>query len=221
MAWSGGKDSALALHEVQVAGEYEVAALLSTVTEEYDRVSMHGVRRELLEAQAESVGLPLTIVYIPRECSDEEYAARMRRMLEAQAAAGVPAVVFGDVFLEDVRRYREENLAQVEMCAVFPLWGRDSEELARQFIEEGFRAITTCVDSEHLGRRFVGCEYDAAFIGALPEGVDPCGENGEFHSFVYDGPIFRKPIAFTTGEVVLREERFWYCDLLPGDPMAA
>jgi uncharacterized protein (TIGR00290 family) len=221
MAWSGGKDSALALHEVQQAGECDVVALLTTVTEEYDRISMHGIRRELLERQAESIDVPPLIVWIPRECSDEEYGARMRSMLEEQADGGVSAVIFGDVFLEDVRRYREDNLAQVDMRAVFPLWGRDSDELARQFIEQGFRAITTCVDSEHLGRRFVGCQYDAAFLGALPDAVDPCGENGEFHSFVYDGPIFRRPIAHTLGEIVLRDERFWYCDLLPGDPMAA
>jgi len=215
MAWSSGKDGALALHEIRQGGEYEVAALLTTATEGYDRVSMHGVRRELLERQAESIGVPLAIVWIPRECSDEEYAARMRAALEEQAARGVSSVIFGDVFLEDVRQYREDSLAQVGMRAVFPLWQRDTAALARQLIDQGFRAITTCVDSEHLARSFVGREFGDAFLSDLPDGVDRCGENGEFHSFVYDGPIFREPVACTVGQIVLREERFWYCDVVP------
>jgi len=215
MAWSSGKDGALALHETRQGGEYEVAALLTTVTEGYDRISMHGVRRELLERQAESIGLPLAIVWIPRECSDEEYAVRMRAALEEQAARGISAVIFGDVFLEDVRQYREDSLAQVGMRAVFPLWQRDTAALARQLIDQGFRAITTCVDSQHLDRSFVGREFDAEFLSDLSDGVDPCGENGEFHSFVYDGPIFREPVACTIGQIVLREERFWYCDVVP------
>ncbi|MGD8238118.1 MAG: diphthine--ammonia ligase [Armatimonadota bacterium] len=218
IAWSGGKDSALALHEVQRAGEPDVAALLTTVTEEYDRISMHGIRRELLERQAESIRLPLLIVWIPGGCSDEEYGTRMRAMLEDQKAHGVSSVIFGDVFLEDVRLYREGNLGQVDMRAVFPLWRRDTAELARQFIERDFRAVTTCVDSEHLDREFVGREFDAAFLADLPDGTDPCGENGEFHTFVYDGPIFRQPIAHTLGDIVLRDERFWYCDALPSRP---
>ncbi len=215
MAWSSGKDGALALHEIRQGGECEVVALLTTVTEGYDRVSMHGVRRELLERQAESIGVPLAIVWIPRECSDEDYAARMGAALEEQAARGVSSVIFGDVFLEDVRQYREDSLAQVGMRAVFPLWQRDTAALARQLIDQGFRAITTCVDSEHLDRSFVGREFDDAFVADLPDGVDPCGENGEYHSFVYDGPIFREPVACTVGQIVLREERFWYCDVVP------
>ncbi|MFQ5810201.1 MAG: ATP-binding protein, partial [Armatimonadota bacterium] len=177
MAWSSGKDSALALHEVQQAGEPDVVALLTTVTEEYDRISMHGIRRELLEAQSASIDLPLAIVSIPRECSDEEYGARMRALLEEQKAQGVSSVIFGDLFLEDVRQYRVHSLAQVDMRPVFPLWRRDTAELARQFIDQGFRAITTCVDSERLDREFVGREFDAAFLADLPDGIDPCGEN--------------------------------------------
>jgi uncharacterized protein (TIGR00290 family) len=215
MAWSGGKDCALALHEVQRAGDCDVAALLTTVTEGYDRISMHGVRRELLERQAESLGIPLAIVWIPQECPDEEYAARMRAALEEQIANGVSAAIFGDLYLEDVRQYRIDSLAKVDMQATFPLWHRDTSELAREFIDKGFRAVITCVDAEHLDGEFVGREFDAAFLADLPHGVDPCGENGEFHSFVYAGPIFREPIAHTRGETVLRDNRFWYCDLVP------
>ncbi len=215
LLWSGGKDSALALHEMRRAGEYEVAALLTTVTEEYDRVSMHGVRRSLLERQAASVGLPLTQVPIPRNCSNDEYATRMARACEELKGMGLRTAASGDIFLEDVRRYREGQLAEAGMRGVFPLWGRDSAQLARTFVAEGFAAVTVCVDAHALDAEWAGRIFDEAFLADLPPGVDPCGENGEFHTFVYDGPLFTERIAWVRGDVVLRDDRFYYCDLLP------
>lgn len=217
IAWSGGKDSARALHEILASGRYEIAALLTTVTEDYDRISMHGVRRILLERQAESLGLPLEQVMIPRQASNEIYEARMADTLKRYKAAGVASVVFGDIFLEDLKEYREKNLAGLGMKGIFPLWKKDTVELMRSFIELGFNAVTVCVDTQALHRRFVGRELDEAFVSDLPAIVDPCGENGEYHSFVYGGPLFRTSIAHTLGEVVLRDDRFCYCDLMPVD----
>jgi len=213
--WSGGKDSALALYELQRNGRYEVTALLTTVTEDYDRISMHGVRRVLLEQQAQSLGLPLEIVYIPRNSSNEDYEARLREKLLQYKSRSVTSVVFGDIFLEDVRNYRENNLAQVGMKGVFPIWKRDTGELALTFIDLGFKAIITCVDSNALDGKFAGRPFDERFLSELPSNVDPCGENGEFHSFVYDGPIFRKKIKYKKGRIVLRDNRFYFCDLIP------
>ena len=215
VSWSGGKDAALALHELQRSRKYEIAGLLTTVTEEYDRISMHGVRRVLLERQADSLGFPLEEVLISKNSSDEEYARKMEKVLERYLAAGVSCVAFGDVFLEDVRQYREGNLSKIGMKGLFPIWKRDTTELARTFIDLGFEALITGVDSKVLGRRFVGRVYDQQFLSELPPGVDPCGENGEFHSFVYAGPIFRKRILHKKGKVVLRDKRFYYCDLIP------
>ena len=211
--WSGGKESAMALYELRRTDGYEVSALLTTLTEDYDRISMHGVRRELLERQAESLGLPLEKVFIARNSSTEDYEARMKDTLERHQSRGVELVAFGDIFLQDLRQYREDNLAKLGMKAVFPLWGRDTTELAREFINVGFKAVVTCVDSNVLDRSFVGREFDEQFLSDLPSTVDPCGENGEFHSFVYDGPIFRNRILHEKGEKVLRNGRFWYCDL--------
>jgi uncharacterized protein (TIGR00290 family) len=216
LLWSGGKDSALALHALRRAGEYEVAALLTTVTEEYDRVSMHGVRRTLLERQVAAVGLPLRQVPLPRNCSNAEYASRMSWACEELKGIGLHTVASGDIFLEDVRRYREGQLAQAGMRAVFPLWGKDPAQLARTFVAEKFEGVTVCVDSRALGEEWAGRAFDGPFLADLPPGVDPCGENGEFHTFVYDGPIFKERIAWSRGEVVLRDDRFYYCDLLPG-----
>jgi uncharacterized protein (TIGR00290 family) len=213
LAWSGGKDSALALHEIREGGELNVAALLTTVGEDYDRVSMHGVRRELLESQARALGYPLEIVLIPTTATNETYEARMRVLLEKWARRGVTGVAFGDLFLEDIRAYRERNLDQVGVEAIFPLWGSDTTALARRFIDLGFRAIVTCVDSEALDGAFAGRDYDEQFLRDLPASVDPCGENGEFHTFVYDGPLFPEPLDIFRGEVVLRENRFHFCDL--------
>ncbi|UCB42072.1 MAG: diphthine--ammonia ligase [Dehalococcoidales bacterium] len=210
--WSGGKDSALALYEIIQSQTYEVVSLLSTVTEDYDRVRMHGVPRVLLERQADCLGLPLEVVHIPKNCSTEEYGVRMQETLTRFKQDGVSLVVFGDVFLEDVREYRENNLARIEMRAVFPLWGRDTAELAQSFVTLGFEAIITCIDSRVLDNRFIGRTIDDLLLSELPPGVDPCGENGEFHSFVLNGPIFKERVACALGEVVLRDS-FYFCDL--------
>jgi uncharacterized protein (TIGR00290 family) len=215
LSWSGGKDSALALHELQKKGEYEVSGLLTTVSEEYDRINMHGVRRTLLENQAESLGLPLEVVYIPRDASNEVYENRMKKVLEEQLNKDISSVVFGDIFLEDAREHREKNLSRIGMNAIFPLWESDTAELARRFINLRFRAVVTCVDSKVLPKEFVGIEFDRRFLSELPSNVDPCGENGEFHTFVYDGPVFEKRISFKLEDVVLRENRFFFCDLVP------
>lgn len=213
--WSGGKDSALALFKLQSSNDCEVTALLTTVTDGYDRISMHGVKTELLEEQAASLGLPLEKFYISKKSSNEEYEARMRKALEGYKAKGVLSVAFGDLFLPDVREYREKNLARLGMKAIFPLWKENTEKLASRFMALGFKAITTCVDSNVLGKDFVGRPFDKQFLSDLLPEVDPCGENGEFHSFVFDGPNFKKRVNFEKGKVVLREKRFYYCDLEP------
>jgi uncharacterized protein (TIGR00290 family) len=215
LSWSGGKDSALALYEVQMSRDCEIVALLTTITEGYDRSSMHGIRRSLIEQQADVVGVPLEKVPLSRVSSNEEYESRMREILERYKARGVSSVVFGDIFLEDVRRYREDKLASIGMKGVFPLWGKETAGLARTFLGLGFKAVITCVDSEQMDPSHAGRAFDEQMLTSLPTSVDPCGENGEFHSFVHDGPIFRHPILFSKGEVVLREERFAYCDLIP------
>jgi uncharacterized protein (TIGR00290 family) len=212
--WSGGKDSAMALHELLAARDCRITALLTTVTEEYDRISMHGVRRALLERQAESLGLPLHAVLIPPQCVNAIYEERMKKALVHHYARGVRRVAFGDIFLEDLRAYREKNLAQIGMQALFPIWKRDTRELAREFVSKGFRAITVCVDPRVLDVSFAGRELDAFFFADLPSGVDPCGENGEFHTVVFDGPAFQRPIACRVGEKITRDG-FCFCDLLP------
>jgi len=214
LAWSGGKDSALALHELGAAGDCQVVALLTTITEGYDRVSMHGVREALLDRQADSVALPLTKVRIPKDSSLDEYEARMGKALAHHKRQGVSSVAFGDVFLEDLRKDREAKLARIGLTAVFPLWQRDTTELARRFVELSFKAVITCVDTRMLDGTFAGRAFDERFLADLPEGVDPCGENGEFHSFVHDGPVFARPVAHEVGETVLREGRFCFCDLV-------
>ena len=212
--WSGGKDSAMALHALWEGHDYRITALLTTITEEYDRISMHGVRRALLERQAESLGLPLHAVLIPPQCINAIYEERMKEALALHFARGVRRVAFGDIFLEDLRVYREKNLAQVGMQALFPVWKRDTRELAREFVRLGFRAITVCVDPRVLDASFAGRELDKSFFADLPPAVDACGENGEFHTFVFDGPIFQTPIPCRVGEKVLRDG-FCFCDLLP------
>ena len=215
VAWSGGKDSAIALHEIRKSKNYEIAALLTTVTEGYDRISMHGVRRVLLEQQAQALGLPLEKVFISKKSSNKEYESKMGTALEKYSALGVSSVVFGDIFLEDLRKYRESNLAKIDMKGLFPIWKRNTNKLAKEFIADGFKAIVVCVDSKVLDGKFAGRMFDETFLEELPEKIDPCGENGEFHSFVFDGPVFRKPVGIKKGEVVLRDNRFYYCDLMP------
>jgi uncharacterized protein (TIGR00290 family) len=214
LSWSGGKDSALALDSLRQSGEYEIAALLSTVTEGYQRTSMHGVRRELVRAQADALDCTLEEVLIPKDCSDEEYGRRMEAALRPHVLAGMQKVAFGDLFLEDVRQYRVERLALIGMTPVFPIWGANTAKLARSFVERGFRAVVVCVDTRAMDPSFAGREFDSALLANLPPGVDPCGENGEFHTFVYDGPIFEHPVQIRRGERVIREERFEYCDIL-------
>lgn len=221
VAWSGGKDCTMALREIERGGEYAPAALLTTVTSGYERISMHGVRRSLLEAQAASLGIPLEEVVISPRADNQEYESKMDAALAAlrRATPGIAGVVFGDLFLQDIRAYRESMLDRVGLRAIFPLWGRDTRDLAARFTGLGFRAVAVCVDSTALGRSFAGREYDSSFVADLPAGVDPCGENGEFHTFVYDGPLFANPVAHLRGEVVLRDERFHFADLL--DPASS
>jgi len=211
--WSGGKDSAMALQAVLARSDLQVVALLTTITEGYDRISMHGVRRELLERQAQSIGLPLHEVRIPPQCINPIYEARMEEALVAYKTQGVRQVAFGDIFLEDLRSYREKNLARVEMTGLFPIWKRDTRELAEHLIASGFRATAVCIDPRKLDHSFAGRELNASFFHDLPPQVDPCGENGEFHTFVFDGPIFRQPIPVRSGEIVERDG-FVFRDLL-------
>jgi uncharacterized protein (TIGR00290 family) len=212
VSWSGGKDSALALFETQQ--DFEIVALLTTVTEGYDRISVHGVRTSLLDQQTQSLGYALDKVTISQTCSNEEYETKMKSALEKYQSAGVSSVICGDIFLEDVRRYREERLFTRGLHGVFPLWKRDTNSLAARFVECGFRAMVCCVDAKVLGECFAGRLYDSSFLSELPAGVDPCGENGEFHSFVFDGPNMAMPVELTTGVRILRENRFCFCELL-------
>jgi uncharacterized protein (TIGR00290 family) len=211
--WSGGKDSAMALHALFQQNDFQVIALLTTITEGYERISMHGVRRELLQRQAQSIGLPLQEVRIPPQCVNPIYEVRMEEALRIYLEQGVRQVAFGDIFLEDLRAYREKNLARIGMTAIFPIWKRDTRELIRHFHANRFRAIAVCVDPKILAPTFAGRELDDSFFRDLPPQADPCGENGEFHTFVFDGPIFKSPIPVRTGEVVHRDG-FVFCDLL-------
>ncbi len=212
LAWSGGKDSALALHKLRQQKNIEIAALLTTTTKGYDRISMHGVRRELLLKQGDALGFPLEEIAIPKNCTNDVYEKQMRQALEKHYKKGIRIAAFGDLFLQDIRDYREERMARIGMQCLFPLWGEPTAELADQFIDLGFRAIVACVDTEALDREFAGREYDRDFIEDLPSEVDPCGEKGEFHTFVYDGPIFRIPIPVRRGKTILRDNRFCFCD---------
>jgi uncharacterized protein (TIGR00290 family) len=216
LSWSGGKDSALALLslESERPKKIELVALLTTLTEVYDRISMHGVRRELLHMQSASFGVPVEEVWIPQRANNETYESRMAASIMKRVRdSKISSVVFGDLFLEDVRRYREKSLTSLGVRPVFPLWGKDTGELARFFIDSGFRAKVCCVNPKLLGGEFCGREFDRAFLEEIPGSVDPCGENGEFHTFVYDGPIFRNGrVDVRVGEVVNREG-FYFADL--------
>lgn len=214
MSWSSGKDSAWALYEVLQRGEFEVTALLTTVNTTHERVAMHAVRTVLLQAQAEAVGLPLVQVDLPWPCPNGVYEQRMGEAVQRARSEGVTHMIFGDLFLEDIRAYREERLAGTGICPVFPLWQRPTRKLAEQMVQGGLRARLTSVDPKQLSPDFVGRHFDAAFLEELPEGVDPCGENGEFHTFVDDGPMYRHPISVERGER-LERDGFWFADLLP------
>jgi uncharacterized protein (TIGR00290 family) len=213
MSWSAGKDSALALDALRTGGEFQVEALVTTVTDDFDRVSMHGVRRALLVAQADALGLPLVEVRIPRAASNEVYEAALVAALEPYIARGVRHVGFGDLFLRDIREYRERFLAGLGLHGVFPIWLRDTRALAEELVRRGFRAVAVCVDPRRLDGSFAGRWLDASFFADLPAGVDPCGENGEFHTFVVDGPGFRHAIDVELGAKVERDG-FVFADLL-------
>ena len=215
--WSGGKDSALALFELRRRPEYagyEVVALLTTMTRDYNRVSMHGVRRELLHQQAVELGLPVDEVWISQGAANAEYESRMDEMLAEYRRRGIHTVAFGDIFLEDLRTYRERNLSRVGMQCLFPIWKRDTRELLESFLANEFRSVTCSIDTRKLPDSFVGRQIDRNFLDELPSGVDPCGENGEFHSFACAGPVFAREIPVCIGETV-RRDSFLFCDLLP------
>ena len=214
LAWSSGKDSAWALHMLRQSGKYEIAGLLTTFNEAFGRVAMHAVRRELVEAQAAAAGLPLWPVELPWPCSNEEYERRMAAVCMQALAEGIEAIAFGDLYLGDVRAYRERQLAPIGLTPLFPLWKIPTDGLIREMIAAGQRAVITCVDPKKLGREFAGREIDLALVDALPADVDPCGENGEFHSFVFAGPAFLEPIQVRTGEVVERDG-FIFADVTP------
>jgi uncharacterized protein (TIGR00290 family) len=212
LSWSGGKDSALAMWTLRSEGIHP-RALITTVTEGYERISMHGVRRELLAAQAKALDTPLVEVRIPPGCVNDVYEQRMAEAFARAPLSAVETVAFGDLFLEDVRAYREQRLSAADRRGLFPLWREDTTALAQRFVEAGFRAVLVCVDPRHLPASFAGRAYDRELLADLPAGVDPCGENGEFHTFVYDGPIFSGPVGCETGEVVEREG-FVFCDVV-------
>ena len=224
--WSGGKDSSLALYRILQSEDWDIRYLLCTLNGEHRRISIHGVREALIDAQALSIGIPLMKVFT-YEASNAEYEKQMEAALLSVKAEGIKHVIFGDIFLEDLRVYRENNLAKVGMTAIFPLWKNDTKQLINEFIAEGFKTVTCCVNDAFLGEEHVGKEIDIDFINALPVNVDPCGENGEFHTFCFDGPIFKNPITFTKAKkvykgMILQEHNspksqtkgFWYCELI-------
>jgi uncharacterized protein (TIGR00290 family) len=235
--WSGGKDSALALNRLRQDDRYEIVSLLTTCNEHFQRVSMHGVRLELLAAQAAAIGLPLEKIFVSQRSSNEEYQQKMGASLAAHRARGVTACAYGDIFLEDLKKWRDENLAKAGMHGLYPIWKIDTRELIREFFALNFGTVICCVNDGYLGEDAVGRDLDEEFIRSLPANVDPCGENGEFHSFAYAGPVFRKPVKFKVGEKVYRPVEvthpttsnsgyvcapgpeptrgFWFCDLLP------
>ncbi|MBI3576185.1 MAG: adenine nucleotide alpha hydrolase [Gammaproteobacteria bacterium] len=215
LSWSSGKDSAWTLHVLRAQDHYDVVGLVTTVNENFARVAMHGVREELLVAQADAAGVPLWRVPLPHPCPNTEYEKRMRALVKRATAAGVTHMAFGDLFLQDIRAYREKQLADTGIAPVFPLWGRKTMGLAREMVRAGLRAKLSCVDPRHLPREFAGRTFDDSLLDELPAGIDPCGENGEFHSFCCAGPMFRRPIAVQTGEVVERDG-FVFADIVPG-----
>jgi uncharacterized protein (TIGR00290 family) len=212
LSWSSGKDSAWSLHLLREQGEYEIVGLLTTFNQEANRVAMHGVRRELVEAQAEEAGIPLWDVDLPSPCSNTDYENVMEKTCRAAVRTDIEYIAFGDLFLRDIREYREKQLRGSGLTPIFPVWGIPTNELARTMIASGLKAKLTCVDSQSLSRQFVGREFDEELLSDLPPQVDPCGENGEFHSFVYAGPMFRGDLSIDVGEIVTRD-RFVFADV--------
>lgn len=217
VAWSGGKDSSLALRALLADDAWEPVGLLTTLTREHARISMHGVREDLLRRQADALGLPLWPTWIPQGCDDATYRAVMLEAMRNARKAEIEAIAFGDLFLQDVRDYRVRMMEGTGIEPIFPIWQEPTDTLARRFIEDGFRAVLACVDTQQVTSDFAGRDFDASLLRDLPSSADPCGENGEFHTFVHDGPIFAHPVAVTRGERVLREDRFMYCDLIGPD----
>jgi uncharacterized protein (TIGR00290 family) len=215
LSWSGGKDSSMAAYQLLASQKYDVVALLTTITQDYDRIAMHGVRRELLHCQAAALGIPLHEMMIPKDCPNEVYESRMQDSLGHFKERGITKIAFGDLFLEDVKQYRDERLARWGMTGLYPIWMRDTDELVRTFIGLGFKAILACVDTEAIDASFAGREIDHDLLRDLPPSADPCGEYGEYHSFVYAGPIFSTAIACRAGDRVMRTPRFNYCDVVP------
>ena len=214
MSWSSGKDSAWAFHKLQQNPEIDIVGLFCTVNKEFDRVAMHGVRVELLQKQAKSIGLPLEIIEIPNPCSNSEYEKIMAQFVERVKIAKIEYFAFGDLFLEDIRNYREEKLQGSGIKPIFPIWGIPTDELSREMISNGLRTVITCINPKQIPKEFVGREFDESFLDSLPETIDPCGENGEFHSFVFDGPMFKEQIEITVGDIVHRDD-FIFADVLP------
>ena len=214
LSWSTGKDSAYALAELMKSNDYEVTGLFTTVTEEFNRVAMHSTREALLEAQSHRLDIALRKVKIPHPCTNDIYEAKMRQLIDSAKKVGVECIAFGDLYLEDIRAYRERQFENTGIEPVFPLWGLSTKKLAEDIIQSGFKAILTCVDPKQLDGDFSGRKFDKKFLDSLPDKVDPCGENGEFHTFVYDGPIFSSAIPINTGEK-LEREGFIFCDILP------
>ncbi len=228
--WSGGKDSAFALYKVQLEQQFDVKYLLTTINDQYKRISMHGVREELLDQQAQAIGIPLLKVRV-YEGSNSEYEQQMAQVLVQAKSEGISHVIFGDIFLEDLRAYREQHLKQVELTAVFPLWKMDTAQLIQDFMAQGFQTLTCCTNDGYLDQSWVGKEINTQFVADLPANVDLCGEHGEYHTFCYAGPIFQQPVAFTLGEKVykplqmtttnevcpssVQTRGFWFCDLIP------
>jgi uncharacterized protein (TIGR00290 family) len=214
ISWSGGKDSCLALHEILRSPNIHIEALLTTITSDFDRISMHGVRRVLLERQAASLGFPLYQVLISKGATNDEYEQKIGEAFSLYRSQGVNSVVFGDLFLTDIRAYRDRLLTRYDMSGLYPIWGRNTSELIRQFLQLGYKTAVVCVDPAKLDPSFVGKIIDEDFLLQLPSHVDPCGENGEFHTFVFDGPLFKNPVKFSFGQIVQRES-FYFCDLVP------
>ena len=220
LCWSGGKDSALALDQLRREKTFEVVALLTTLSREFERIAMHGVRRQLLELQAESIGIPLRQVWISQGAGNAEYEAAMACELKRLHDQGVATVAFGDLFLQDIRQYRERQMGELNMQPIFPIWGRNTQSLAQEFVNAGFRGLTTCIDTTALPESFCGRELTHEFFRELPTATDPCGENGEYHTFVFDGPSFSRPLEIRRGELH-RDGQFLFRDITVDHPTSA